>query len=186
MALRLVLAGSMLALTTLRPALAQPPAHRGTASSDSAIYATFFETLNRQARDTIFAEEHSIVFQGISPHYDSITPGLAATLIEGSAPPRKTSSLHLPPPLVIFSAATPQTVREGAMYGAPGPGPKSAQGIKGVWQFSPIAYSRDGREAMFYYRMVCGSLCGEETIVWVTKKPNRGWEIKRTAILVIS
>jgi len=72
------------------------------------------------------------------------------------------------------------------MYGAPGPGPKSAQGIKGVWQFSPIAYSRDGREAMFYYRMVCGSLCGEQTIVWETKDGKGRWQIKRTAILFIS
>ena len=186
-AVRFVLTASLLVLARLQPVVAQSPgAHgKGTASSDSAIYAAFFETVNRQPRDTLFAEEESIVFQGISAHYDSVAPGLAARLVQVSAPVRKTSSLHLPPPLVVFSAATRQTVRDGAMYGAAGPQQNAAQGLRGIWRFSPIAYSRSGRDAMFYYRLVCGTSCGEQTIVWATKDLTKGWQIKRTAILAI-
>ena len=158
-----------------------------TASSDSAIYAAFFETLNRiPSRDTIFVEDQSVVFQGISPHYDSVAPGLATRLVALSAPPRPTAGLYLPPPIVIISATTSPTQRERAMNGPSGQAPNAAQGVRGVWQLSPIAYSRDGREAMFYYRLVCGTSCSEQTLVWVAKNSKGGWDIKRTAILDIS
>lgn len=184
----LAFAGAMFAVAAMQPAVAQSPAARGkgTASSDSAIYAAFFETLNRQPHDTVFAEEQSIVFQGISPHYDSVAPGLAVVLAQISAPPHKTATLHLPPPIVILSAATPQAVRDRAVNGSPGQAPYGSQGVRGVWQLSPIAYSRDGGDAMFYYRLVCGGLCGEETVVWATRDSRQRWQIKRTAILTIS
>lgn len=158
---------------------------RGRPSSDSAIYAAFFETLNRQPHDTIFAQEESIVFQGISPHYDSVAPGLAARLMRVSAPPRATTSLHLPPPIVIISATTLEAMRERAINGAPGQGPGVAQGVRGVWRVSPIAYSPDGKDAMFYYRVVCGLRCGEEAIVWARKDEKGRWFLRHTAILAV-
>lgn len=187
--MRLVLAAaaSMLVLAGARPAAAQSSgrAAGGTASSDSAIYSAFFETVNRQPRDTVFADERSIVFQGISPHYDSVAPGLAATLVKVSAPPRTTASLHLPPPIVVISASTPQALRERAINGPPGERPGAAQGVRGVWRVSPIAYSADSKDAMFYYRVVCGLRCGEEAIVWARKDAKGRWDIRHTAILAV-
>jgi len=187
--LALAVAAMLVALAGVRPVAAQSSAHQKSleASSDSAIYSAFFETLNRAPkRDTIFVEEQSIVFQGISPHYDSVVPGLAGALVSLSAPPHAARSLHLPPPIVIISASTPPALRERAMHGPPGQAPSASQGVRGVWQISPIAYSRDGRDAMFYYRLVCGTECGEETIVWAKKNPKGIWEIRRTAILRVT
>jgi hypothetical protein len=181
--------GSLVALGAALPVAAQTSARssKATASSDSAIYAAFFETLNREPRrDTIFVEEQSVVFQSISPHYDSVAPGLAARLIAMSAPARGAASLHLPPPVVVISATAPQAIRERALNGPPGQAATVAQGVRGVWQLSPIAYTQDGTGAMFYYRLVCGVDCGEETIVWARKNPKGKWEIQRTAILRVS
>ncbi len=185
----LAVAVSVLALAVVRPVGAQSPARndRLTASSDSAIYSAFFETLNRiPRRDTIFVEAQSVVFQGISPHYDSVAPGLAAALVALSAPPRAAERLHLPPPIVIISTATPPTLRDRAINGPRGQAPNAAQGVRGVWQLSPIAYSREGRDAMFYYRLMCGMQCGEETIVWARKDARGKWDIRRTAILRVT
>lgn len=181
----LTLTALSLAIAAPSSAVAQSSARsaKARASSDSAIYAAFFESLNRQPRDTIFAQEESIVFQGISPHYDSVAPGLAARLMKVSAPPRATASLHLPPPIVIISAATPQALRERAINGPPGQGPGVAQGMRGVWRVSPIAYSPNSKDAMFYYRVVCGLRCGEEAIVWARKDAKGRWDIRHTAIL---
>lgn len=184
----LVLTALSLALAAPGSGAAQSSARsaKARASSDSAIYAAFFETLNRQPRDTIFAEEESIVFQGISPHYDSIAPGLAETLTKVSAPPRTTASLHLPPPIVVISAATPQALRERAINGPAGSGPGAAQGVRGVWRVSPIAYSPDSKDAMFYYRVLCGRRCGEDAIVWARKNAKGRWDIRHTAILSVN
>lgn len=185
----LAFAGVATAVMASLPASGQSSARNEkiTASSDSAIYAAFFETLNRiPSRDTIFVEDQSVVFQGISPHYDSVAPGLAARLVALSAPPRPTAGLHLPPPIVIISATTSPTQRERAMNGPPGQAPNAAQGVRGIWQLSPIAYSRDVHDAMFYYRLVCGMQCGEETIVWARKDAKGRWQISRTAILRVT
>ena len=187
--LHLFLAGSMLTLAASLPVAAQSAvrAAKETATSDSAIYAAFFETLNRQPRrDTIFVAEQSIVFQGISAHYDSVAPGLAASLVAASAPARASESLHLPPPIVIISPKTPQSLRERALNGTPTQQQSAAQGTRGVWSFSPVVYSRDGKDAMFYYSLACGQMCGEQTIVWARKDAKGVWGIRRTAILVIS
>ncbi|GAC1484736.1 MAG: hypothetical protein NVS1B5_05380 [Gemmatimonadaceae bacterium] len=53
--------------------LAQTTHARASASTDSAIYAAFLETVNRDPeRDTIYVEEMSTVFPGMSSHYDSV------------------------------------------------------------------------------------------------------------------
>jgi hypothetical protein len=55
----------------------------------------------------------------------------------------------------------------------------------GLWRFSPIVYSADGNNAMFFYSEYCGHTCGENTVVWARKGSAGKWEVRRTAILSI-
>jgi len=183
----LVVGIGLVTLSPHRSSGAQSPAgSRQSAVADAAIYAAFLETVNRDPRaDTLFVDAESAVFQSMSAHYDSVAPGLGAALVKASSPPRAASTLHLPPPIVWITATTPEVVRERAMNGPPGHPASKGQGTKGVWKFSPIVYSRNGRDALLYYRLVCGAECGEDALVWAGKAATGKWEIRRTAILGI-
>lgn len=169
--------------------LAQAPHHidaRASASRDSSIYAAFFETVSRDPqRDTIYVERLSAGFAGISPHYDSIAPGLGAALVKASRPRRHTASLHLPPPIRILSDTAVEKIGRRGLLGTLGGVKHGTQGATGLWSFTPIAYSAGGSDAMFSYTQSCGTTCGETTLVWARKDPGGKWEVTRTAILVI-
>jgi hypothetical protein len=159
---------------------------RGSASADSAIYAVFFETVNRDPkRDTIYVEETSAVFPGVSSHYDSVAPGLSLALSKASRPPRPTASLHIPPPIRILPATAVKRISNHDSLSSLGVAKGRAQGPMGLWRFSPIVYSVDGNDAMFFYSETCGHTCGENTVVWARKHSAGSWEVRRTAILSI-
>jgi hypothetical protein len=159
---------------------------RASASRDSSIYAAFFETVSRDPlRDTIYVEELSAEFPGVSPHYDSVAPGLGVALKNASSPPRPTASLHLPPPIRILPDTAVERIRRSGMLATLGIVKRGAQGTTGLWRFSPIVYSTGGKDAMFSYTQSCGTTCGETTLVWARKDPGGKWDVVRTAILVI-
>ena len=180
---------ALIACAPHRPALAQGSRvadARGSASSDSAIYAAFFETVNRDPqRDTIYVEEMSVVFYGASPRYDSVAPGLAQALQKVSALRRPTPSLHLPPPIRILPDSAAKRIGDADLLGTLGVIKGRPQGPLGLWAFSPVVYSADGTDAMFYYSEYCGHTCGENTLVWLRKDPDGKWAVRRTAILMI-
>jgi len=180
---------ALIACAPHRQALAQgsrPTDARASISSDSAIYAAFFETVNRDPqRDTIYLEELSVVFHGASPHYDSVAPGLAQALQKASTTRRPTASLHLPPPLRILPDSAVKRISNADQLGTLGAVKGRPQGPLGLWGFTPIVYSAEGIDAMCYYSEYCGHTCGENTLVWVRKDPDGKWAVRRTAILVI-
>jgi hypothetical protein len=170
---------------TLAQTSHQADAH-ASASADSAIYAVFFETVNRDpARDTIYVEETSAVFPGVSSHYDSVAPGLSLALSKASRPPRPTASLHIPPPIRILPATAAERISNNDSLSRLGVVKGRAQGPTGLWRFSPIVYSADRNDAMFFYSESCGHTCGEDTVVWARKDSIGKWEVRRTAILSI-
>jgi hypothetical protein len=93
-------------------------------------------------------------------------------LMRASTPARPTIELHLPPPIHVVADTTLTRMRNSG-------------GEKGLWQFSPVAYSRNGTDAMFYYMYTCGSLCGNASLVWASKDSDGEWHHRRTAQLVI-
>ena len=159
---------------------------RDSGSADSAIYAAFFETVNRDPqRDTIYVEERSAVFHGASPSYDSVAPGLAQALQKASTPQRPTASLKLPPPIHILSDSAVKRISDADLLGTLGIVKGRAQGALGLWAFSPVVYSANGMDAMFYYSEYCGHTCGENTLAWLRKDSDGKWAVRRTAILII-
>ncbi len=128
--------------------LAQTAHARASASTHSAIYVAFFETVNRDPeRDTIYVEEMSTVFPGMSSHYDSVAPGLGLVLAKASKHPRPTASLRLPAPIRILPDTTVMRLRDEDFPSSLAAVKGRAQGSMGLWRFSPIVYSADDNEA---------------------------------------
>lgn len=145
---------------------------RESASADSAVYAAFLETVGRDPRrDTIYVGERSAEFPGISPHDDSMIPGLSLALKKVSTPTRPTASLHLPPPIRVLPDTIVQRIDDLSSLGQRGDSNGRARVPRGLWTFSPVAYSPDGNDARFTYMFVCGSLCGGYSFVWAARDP---------------
>lgn len=157
-----------------------------TASADSAVYAAFLETLNRNTRnDTLHVDEMSKVFVKLPAEYDTTAPGLNAALAKVSKDPRPSASLHLPPPVRVMPAAVVVALDNAGVIGSLGAVEGKPQGISGLWSFTPVAYSPDGNDAMFSYTELCGRRCGEDVVVWARKNAAGKWEVRRTAIITI-
>jgi hypothetical protein len=157
-----------------------------TASADSAVYAAFLETLNRNTRnDTLHVDEASKVFVKLPAEYDTTAPGLNAALAKLSKNPRPSTSLHLPPPVRVMPASVVVALDHAGVIGSLGAVEGKPQGISGLWSFTPVAYSADGNDAMFSYTELCGRKCGEDVVVWARKNAAGKWEVRRTLILTI-
>ena len=157
-----------------------------TASADSAVYAAFLETLNRNPRnDTLHVDEMSKVFVKLPAEYDTTAPGLNAALAKVSKNPRPSTSLHLPPPVRVMPAAVVVALDNAGVIGSLGAVEGKPQGISGLWSFTPVAYSADGNDAIFSYTELCGRRCGEDVVVWARKNAAGKWEVRRTVIITI-
>jgi hypothetical protein len=158
----------------------------GTPSADSAVYAAFFETLNRDQRhDTLHVEEMSKIFVKLPAHFDSTAPGLNAALAKLSKVQRPSTELHLPPPIQVISHNLATRLAGEGLLGELGAVPGRPQGTSGLWSFTPVVYSADGSDAMFSYLEYCGRGCGEDVVVWVRRNAAGKWEIRRTEIITI-
>ena len=156
------------------------------ASTDSAVYAAFFETLNRDPqRDTLHVEEMSKIFVRLPAHYDTTAPGLNAALAQLSKMQRPSTALHLPPPIQVIPHNLAVRLAGSDLLGELGAVPGRPQGTSGLWSITPIVYTVDGTDAMFSYLEYCGRNCGEDVTVWLKKDAAGKWSVKRTAILTI-
>jgi hypothetical protein len=161
-------------------------ASAATSSGDSAVYAAFFETLNRDARrDTLHVEEMSKIFVKLPAHYDTTAPGLNAALAKISKEQRPSTDLHLPSPIQVIPHNMAVRLAGSDLLGELGAVPGRPQGTTGLWSFTPVVYSADGTDAMFSYLEICGRNCGEDVVVWLRKNAASKWEVRRTAILTI-
>ncbi|HEY1953176.1 MAG TPA: hypothetical protein VGG76_10245 [Gemmatimonadaceae bacterium] len=156
-----------------------------TPASDSAVYAVFLETMNRGRLDTLHVEELSKIFVRLPAQYDTMAPGLNATLARVSQDQRPSDSLHLPPPVRVMPQALIIALNNAGVIGDLGAVEGKPQGTNGLWTFTPVAYTADGNDAMFAYSELCGKKCGEDVIVWERKNAAGKWEVRHTLIQTI-
>jgi hypothetical protein len=157
-----------------------------TATPDSAVYAAFLETLNRNPRvDTLHVAELSKVFVRLPAEFDTTAPGLNAALAQLTKVQRPSSALHLPPPVRMMPDAVVMSLYNAGLVGELGAVEGRPQGVSGLWTFTPVVYSADGKDAMFSYSELCGRKCGEDVVVWARKSDSGKWEVRRTNIITI-
>lgn len=156
-----------------------------TPASDSAVYAVFLETMDRRKTDTLHVEELSKIFVRLPAQWDTMAPGLNATLAKLSQNQRPSDSLHLPPPVRIIPQALVITLNNAGVIGELGAVEGKAQGTNGLWTFTPVAYTPDRNDAMFAYSELCGKKCGEDVVVWERKNAAGKWEVRHTLIVTL-
>jgi hypothetical protein len=49
-------------------------------------------------------------------------------------------------------------------------------GRQTTW-FTPVFFTADGRRAVVYFEHYCGNVCGEGTMIWLTRTDAGGWQI---------
>jgi len=167
---------------------------------DAMVYAAFFAEGPRPRLDTLYLAESTLVFDALGtrepdPEHsqmlgllkrEGVSTELASSLSQASAQKRVTHALRLPAPAHILPAVELREI--------PSRDPREYWNefyrryprARGYQAFSPIGYSTDGSDALFYYEHYCGSLCGSGKLVWVSRGPNGQWKLRKTVELWIS
>jgi hypothetical protein len=111
---------------------------------------------------------------------------LASSLAQASAQKRLTRALRLPAPTRLLSAVELKEISPGNPSEYWNEFHRRYPRAKGYQAFSPIGYSTNGSEALFYHEYYCGGLCGGGNVVWVARDPNGQWKVRKTMNLWIS
>ena len=178
---------------------------------DAKVYAAFFDRRALPRPETLYVAESTLVFDALGTHEpdpehsemlgllkrEGVPRELAASLSQASGRQRPTQALRLPAPTHVLSAAELTEIFSGNPPEIPGVRElrvdrnwnefyRRYPRAKGYQAFSPIGYSSNGSEALFYHERSCGSLCGAGTVVWVTRDSNGHWKVRKNINLWIS
>lgn len=178
---------------------------------DSKVYAAYFDRRGLPRSETLYVAKSTLVFDALGtrepdPDHsqmlvllkrEGVRTELAASLSQASKQQRLAQALRLPAPTHVLSAEELTEIFSGNPPETPGVTQllvdrnwkefyRRYPRAKGYEAFSPIGYSMNGSEALFYHEHSCGSLCGAGTVVWVTRDSNGNWKVRKTINLWIS
>jgi hypothetical protein len=173
----------------------QPTPTSQSTSNDGQVYRAFLATIvGGQQTDTLYVAERTAVFHTSSlitredfrRRYDGFPSALAGPLEAASSPPRPTETLSLPYPIHVVSSKElnalfgndPQKGWEGFHRRYPR--------ARSYFAFSPIVYSTNGADALFWYEWYCGSLCAGGEAVWVSRDSQGRWQFRQKVLFWIS
>jgi len=178
---------------------------------DSKVYAAYFDQRALPRSETLYVAKSTLVFDALGtgepdPEHSQMfvllkregdPTELAASLSQASKHQRLAQALRLPAPTHVLSAAELTEIFSANPPEIPGVRQLRVDRnwnefyrryplAKGYEAFSPIGYSSNGSEALFYHEHSCGSLCGDGTVVWVTRDSNGNWKVRKTINLWMS
>lgn len=99
---------------------------------------------------------------------DSFPTELARRLEEVSLLPRAAATLSLPRAVRIVTEEESDQIQEGGL------------GARVVLAVSPVAISDDSTDALVYYGLHCGSLCGHGAVVWFHRGSDGRWQFRNS------
>jgi hypothetical protein len=164
-------------------------------SNDVQVYRAFLATIfSGRQTDTLYVAEQTAVFHTSSlitreefrRRYEGFPSALAGPLEEASTPARPIESLSLPYPIQVVSSK-----ELNAMFGNdPNKGweefHRRYPRARSYFAFSPVVYSPNGSDALFWYEWYCGSLCAGGEAVWVSRDPQGRWQFRQKVLFWIS
>jgi hypothetical protein len=167
------------------------------ASVDSKVYEAFFG--GRQLSETVYVADSSLTFDAFATGPGIETAGalqrlesegvpneLASSLARASSQKRPTSALSLPQPVHILKASELKEIFSQNLVVGWADFYRRYPSAKGYQAFSPIGYSADRTNALFYHEHACGGLCGSGELVWVSRAPDGQWKVHKRLGLWIS
>jgi len=97
---------------------------------------------------------------------DSVPLALAKRLEDLSRVPRAATTLSLPKGVrIVTEEESDRLQREGF-------------GAQVVLAVSPVALSEDSSDALIYYELHCGGLCGHGAVAWFRRARDGGWHFQ--------
>lgn len=185
---------AMLALVVACGPTAGPASVAPRVAPERAVYAALIDSVyTRPVRDTLLLGDSTIGFRAPSggiltwrTQFDSIPRALPLALDEVSRVTRASATLPLSRPVRIITDAERREI--------------FARGIEVGWvefyrryprqrrylRFSPVAFSSDSLDAMVYYEYYCGGLCGGGNAVWLTRRDDHTWRVRKVVGLWVS
>ena len=154
----------------------------------TAVYDVVIDDVYGDGRpDTILIGDSSVVFSLPTAEtvpqwraqFDSFPSGLVAELARRSAIPLPSSRLALPPSArtitsaelaEIFSSAGGRWTEFYRRY------PRQR-----VWiRLSPVVFNQDSTQAVLYREYYCGSLCGSGDLMWLDRRNDSTWHVRKS------
>lgn len=161
---------------------------------EAAVYAALIDSVyTRPVPDTLLLGDSTVDFHaprgGIPTwrtQFDSIPGALPPVLEAVSRSKRASATLPLSRPMRIVTEGERREI--------------FARGIDAGWmefyrryprqrnylRFSPVAFSRDSLDAMVYYEYHCGGLCGGGDAVWLTRRDDQRWRVRKVVEFWVS
>lgn len=164
-------------------------------SNDVQVYQAFVATnVTGRQTDTLYVTERTAVFHTSSlitredfrRRNERFPSGLAGALEAASSPPQPIETLSLPYPIHVVSS------KELSAMFANGPNKgweefhRRYPHAHSYFAFSPVVYSPNGSDALFWYEWYCGSLCAGGEAVWVSRDPQGRWQFRQKVLFWIS
>jgi hypothetical protein len=173
----------------------QRPPTSQSVSNDGDVYRAFLATIfSGRQTDTLYVAERTAVFHTSSlitreefrRRYEGFPSALSGPLEAASSPARRVETLSLPYPIHVVSSKD-----LNAMFGNdPNKGweefHRRYPRARSYFAFSPVVYSTNGSDALFWYEWYCGSLCAGGEVVWVSRDSQGRWQFRQKVLFWIS
>ncbi len=165
-----------------------------TSPSEAAVYAALIDSLYQHPLpETLLVSDSTLTIcvpRGGAASWraqlDSIPSGLPAALETISSAKRSSASLPLPRPVRILTEATLRELFAGGPRRGWEEFARRYPGQRRYSAFSPVAFSSDGGEALVYYEYHCGGRCGAGIVVWLTRRRDGRWGVRKLVGLWVS
>jgi hypothetical protein len=181
----LLLSTSAILLASCFRQVSHPPALRPAVT---AVYDVVIDDVYSDGRpDTVLIGDSSLVFpmptaDAVPPwraQFGSFPPLLVAELVHRSATRLPSSLLALPP-----SARTITTAELDEIFSSGGG--RWAEFYRRyprqqLWiTLSPVVFNQDSTQALLYREYHCGSLCGSGDLMWLERRVDSTWHIRKS------
>ena len=161
------IAGAVLALLLAACSRSYAPQLASASGSSTAVYAAVVRDALGQVPDVLLVVDTTAVFEPGPVLGDTLPEGviaLAKELQKLSAHPRPSRELPLPSRVTLLPRGEALALADSGLGGTK------------VLEVTPIAFSPGGSEALVYYELHCGALCGTGVVVWLMRREGK-WSV---------
>lgn len=151
-------------------------------SAEANVYAALFESVMPPLRPgaiVVVDSTASLPAGFLSSRFgkrDSMPPELPATLDRLMQAKHPAAKLHFSRPVLLVPDTT---LRAIFIAGGWTEFRRRYAGQHGFLRVSPVALSADSLDALVYYELRCGGLCGTGEALWISRRGTNRWHLRK-------
>ena len=154
-------------------------------SPEANVYAALFESVMPPLRPgaiVLVDSTASLPAGFLSSRFakrDSMPPELPATLDRLMQAKHPAAKLHFSRPVLFVSDTALSEIFSHGVTGGWNEFRKRYPGQHGFLRVSPVALSADSLDALVYYELRCGGLCGTGEALWISRRGTNRWHVRK-------